>query len=58
MPDQFRPVRILARINGEKLVRKEKERVATIASLDMGIGDAPRRGKARALRERQNGGLR
>jgi DNA replication regulator DPB11 len=48
--------KLLARIKGEKVVRKEKERVATIASLD--AGEAPRMRKGRALRERQSGGLR
>jgi DNA replication regulator DPB11 len=48
--------KLLARINGEKVVRKEKERVATIASLD--AGEAPRMRKGRALRERQGGGIR
>jgi DNA replication regulator DPB11 len=48
--------KLLARIKGEKVVRKEKERVATIASLD--AGDAPRIRKGRALRERQSAGLR
>lgn len=48
--------KLLARIKGEKVVRKEKERVATIASLD--AGEAPRMRKGRALRERHGGGLR
>ena len=48
--------KLLARIKGEKLVRKEKVRAATIASLD--AGEAPRMRKGRALRERQSGGLR
>jgi DNA replication regulator DPB11 len=48
--------KLLARIKGEKVVRKEKERVATIASLD--AREAPRMRKGRALRERQGGGLR
>lgn len=49
---------LMARITGEKLVRKEKERVATIASLDAGMGEASRMRKGRSLRERQGGGLR
>ena len=48
--------KLFARIKGEKVVRKEKERVATIASFD--AGEAPRMRKGRALRERQGGGLR
>jgi hypothetical protein len=47
---------LLARIKGEKVVRKEKEKVATIASLD--AGEAPRLRKGRALRERHGRGLR
>jgi hypothetical protein len=48
--------RVLARVKGTKYERKERAKVATIASLSS-AGDGIRR-RGRALRERQSGGLR